>query len=150
MIAKSFNLQTTSMHREIYSAVPPAISISTRICIRIPSGRWARSLSTYFRHFDSFLGRNVPLPPKPLLHGTLQPLHRHSVPGLEQAVRYRQGVIEDRVVREIAHGKVINPVNWARMPHPGRIDPLHSQFSGKHGIRLIRQQRGIVLFENGN
>ena len=79
---------------------------------------------------------DIPLPPKPLRHGRLQPVQGHLVPGLHQPVGHRQRIVKDRVVGEVAHGKVVDPAQRARMAHPGRVYPLHRELARKHAISL--------------
>jgi hypothetical protein len=55
---------------------------------------------------------------------------------LQQPVPSRQGVVEDRIVGEVAHGKVVDPANRARVRRAGWIDSLDGDAAHKHDFTL--------------
>ncbi len=52
-------------------------------------------------------------------------IQRHPEPGLKQSVADWQSVIEDRIIGEVSHRKVVDPVQRARMPYPVGVYALH-------------------------
>jgi putative membrane protein len=55
---------------------------------------------------------------------------------LQQSVSGRKGIVEDRIVREVAHGKVVDLVNRAGVARPRCIDPFHINAPRKHASTL--------------
>jgi len=73
---------------------------------------------------------------KPFLHGSLQPIERNTRPGLKNTITGGECVVKDRIVREIAHGKVVNPVDGAGMALTGCVDTLDGKAAGEHDFNV--------------
>jgi len=61
--------------------------------------------------------------------------------GLEQSIARRKGVVEDGVIGEVAHCKVVDLRNRAGMSLARRIHSLDLQLPRKHAIRLTDADR---------
>src|SRR4051794_8125483 len=85
---------------------------------------------------QSLAGFEVALAPEPVVHGGLQAIKRDTVAGFEQALSYRQGVVEDRLIGEVAHRKVVDPADGTGMSLAVRVDPLDGKFAGKHDLTV--------------
>ena len=57
--------------------------------------------------------REVAFAPEPVLHGFLELVERHSRSDLHASVGDGQGVVENRGVGEVPHGKVVQPLEGA-------------------------------------
>jgi hypothetical protein len=56
----------------------------------------------------------------------------YAVAGFEEAVGDGQGIVEDGVVGEVAHGKTVDPLDRTRVSFPCGIDALNGESAGKH------------------
>jgi hypothetical protein len=87
-------------------------------------------------HFNPLVRFQVALAAKPVFHRRLQAIERNTVPRFQQSIAHRQRVIEDRVIREVAHGEVVDPLHRTRLPLSGRIDLQNRKSPGKHELTL--------------
>lgn len=51
----------------------------------------------------------VAFAPEPIFHGYLQTLKRHAIACFKNTIRSGQRIVEDRVVREVAHREIVYP-----------------------------------------
>lgn len=58
------------------------------------------------------------------------------MPCFEQSISRGKGVVEDRVVGEVAHGKVVDPLDGACMPLPLPVDAFNRQLAHEHASSL--------------
>ena len=89
------------------------------------------------QHFQLLTRLQVALAAKPVLHGRLKAREWHARSGFEHSVGQGQRVVEDRIVGEVAHGKVVDPANWARVPRAAHIDPLNGKPACEHPSNLM-------------
>jgi len=64
-------------------------------------------------------GPDVIFAAKPVLHAGLQAIEWNAISGLEQTIGDGKRVVEDGVVGEVAHGKVVDPADGAKMRRAG-------------------------------
>src|SRR5438270_5737499 len=69
---------------------------------------WSGSL----RDFDLVLFADVVLATEPVFHRALQLRQRHAAAHFHQPVADGDGVIEDGVIGEVAHGEAVQPFQW--------------------------------------
>ena len=81
---------------------------------------------------ESVAGREVAFAAKPVFHVALELIEGHTVTDFEEAVGNRKGVVEDGVVREVAHGEVVDPFDGAGMRYACGIDAFDDELAGKH------------------
>ena len=79
-------------------------------------------------------GFEISLATEPVFHRNPQSFQRHAETHLQQAIAHWQGVVEDGVVGEVPHGKIVDPLHRAWMPLPCRVDGFDLQFAQKHAI----------------
>jgi hypothetical protein len=87
----------------------------------------------------------VSLAPEPVLHGGLKPLERHAQAGFQQAIGDGQSVIENRVVGEIAHGEVVDPVKGTGLTLTRCVNSLDQKPADKHAFTLSDGPAGELL-----
>lgn len=58
-------------------------------------------------------GLKIAFAAEPVLHGGPELIERDTVTGFEQAIGGGESVIENGVIGEVAHGKVVDPFDWA-------------------------------------
>ena len=80
---------------------------------------------------------DVALASEPVLHGCGEPLQRDVGACFEHAVCHRQGVVEDGIVGEVAHGEVVELRDWARMRRARRINTFDTEFACEHRVGLL-------------
>jgi hypothetical protein len=78
----------------------------------------------------------VALAPEPVFHGREQAIERNAMPGFEHSVCGREGIVEDGVVGEIAHGKAVDVPDGAGMALTSSIDALDREAPRKHGFTV--------------
>ncbi len=98
--------------------------------------------------FQPLTGLEVAFAAKPLFHRGLQPVERNAVSGLENAIGGRKSVVENRIIGEIPHGKVVNLVDRAAMAFAGGIDALDGEAARKHGFTLNEEPRAARLAQS--
>lgn len=59
---------------------------------------------------------------------------------LEQSVALGQRVVEDRIVGEVAHGKIVDPSQRTGVGTPIRIDPENGEMAREHALMLQPRQ----------
>ena len=92
------------------------------------SGRLFRpsdALLAQLRDLDALVCFEVALAPKPIFHRGSQPIEGHAMSRFEEPIGARQRVIEYGVVGEVPHGKVVDPVERARVAKAFRVDSLN-------------------------
>jgi len=102
-------------------------------------------------NFQPLARLQVALAAKPVFHGRLKALERDARPGFEHSVGHRQRVIEDWIVGEVAHGKVVDPANRARVPDAAHINPLNGKPAREHPSNVMDAgRRGVHPRANPN
>ncbi len=89
-----------------------------------------------FPYLQPLIGLQIPFAPEPVFHRVSQPIEDNSMPNLQQSIAGRKRIVEDCIICEVAHGKVVDLADRARMARAGRIDPFHNDAPGKHGSTL--------------
>jgi hypothetical protein len=85
-------------------------------------------------NFKPFIGFQVAFAPKPIFHRGLQLIHWNAVSCLQNPVGNRKRVIENRIVGEIPHGKVVNLPNRACVALACGVDSVHRKSPREHGF----------------
>lgn len=85
----------------------------------------------------AFLWFQIAFSTKPVLHGGLEGADRDPVTGFEQAVGYGERIVEDCIVRKVAHGEAVEPLQGARGDDAGvsaalNIGAFYAQLPDKH------------------
>jgi len=78
----------------------------------------------------------VALTTKPIFHRTLQSFQRNTITRLQQSIAYRERIVEDCIIGEIPHGKVVYPANRAGMAPACCINARHRESAHKHLFTL--------------
>lgn len=99
------------------------------------------AVCAFFHDFKPFFRLQIAFAPKPFFHCALQPLERNAVSGLQNPVVSRKSVIENRIVREIPHGEVVDLVDRAGVALACGVDSVHTQSPRKHGSTLERRAK---------
>jgi len=70
------------------------------------------------------------------------------MPRFKQSIGGGQRVVKNRIVGEVAHGKIIDPANRARMLNAGSIDTLDRDTAHKHSstVMELRLPRGMQFY----
>ncbi len=77
-------------------------------------GRFSAGLgSGEFGEGEVFVGLEVAFAAEPVFHGEVEAVEGDAVARFEEAVGDGEGVVEDGVVGEVAHGEVVDPVQRA-------------------------------------
>jgi len=90
-----------------------------------------------------FAGLEVAFAAEPVFHGGEEAVEGDVVSGFEEAVGEGEGVVENSVVGEVAHGEVVDPVQRAGGFCPVRGEAMDRKFTGEHvstvehGWRLV-------------
>ena len=92
-------------------------------------------------NFKPVIRLQVAFASEPVFHGRLQAIERYAIACFENAVGSRKGVIEERIVREVAHGEVIDPRDGARVVLARSINAHHRKSPHKHVSNLPRSTR---------
>jgi hypothetical protein len=82
---------------------------------------------------ELFLFLEVGLAVEPVLHGGGEAVEGDAVADFEESVGDGEGVVEDGVVGEIAHGEVVEPVDGAGLGDGGFKEVFDGDFALKHG-----------------
>ena len=77
-----------------------------------------------FRDAEMVFGREVIFAAEPGFHVGQELIQRNAVADFKKAVGDGEGVVEDSVVREVAHGEVVDPLDGAGVGKAGGIDAL--------------------------
>jgi hypothetical protein len=93
-------------------------------------------LIVQFQHGKAFFWLEVALAAKPIFHRGLKAIERNAAASFEQAVGGGERVIKDCVVGEVAHGEVIDPMDWAQVMGAGGIDSLDGETARKHATTV--------------
>src|SRR5262245_19698290 len=72
-----------------------------------------RRSNPFLLHYQSRFFRQIALSAKPVFHGLPQAVEGHARTNLHHAVGGGQGIVKDRVVREVAHGEIVEPFHGA-------------------------------------
>src|SRR5271166_6033108 len=91
----------------------------------------------HLHHFQPLVRLQVALATKPVFHGRLKAFEGHVRPGFEHSVGHGQRVVEDRIVGEVAHGKIVDPANRAGVPGAARVDPLNGKPAREHAFNVM-------------
>jgi hypothetical protein len=89
-----------------------------------------------FYDFEALAGLEVAFAAKPVVHGSVEAVDGDAMAGFEQAVGDGEGVVEDGVGSEVAHGKAVDVAQRAGMALARRVDALDGQAAGEHGNRV--------------
>ena len=81
-------------------------------------------------------GGEVSLAAEPVFHGGLQARERDAVSALEQPVGDGEGVVEDGLVGEVTHGKIVDPAQRAGMTAAFGIKALDGELAREHGFNV--------------
>ena len=73
---------------------------------------------------------------KPVFHRGLQAVERDFVADFEQTVSGGEGVVEDRVIGEVAHGEAVDVADGAGVALARGIDALDEEAAGEHGLTV--------------
>ncbi len=77
-------------------------------------------------------GGEVGFAAEPVLHGDGEAVEGDAGTGFEEAVSDWQGVVEDRVVGEVAHGEVVQLGDGTTVRDAGGVDAFDGEFAGEH------------------
>jgi hypothetical protein len=80
-----------------------------------------------------FVFLEVTLAVEPILHGGGEAVERDSIADFESAVGEGKGVVEDGVVGEVAHGKVVEPLDGTGLGGGGFGEEFDGDFALEHG-----------------
>src|SRR6185312_7675499 len=83
-------------------------------CSKSPRGGLKSASGNLFQQEQGSL-RQVAFSLKPILHRGSQGFERDTRTDLHQSVAEREGVVECGIIREIAHGKAVEPLQRARL-----------------------------------
>jgi hypothetical protein len=78
-------------------------------------------------------GSDVIFATEPGFHVGLELVEGDAVAGFEEAVGDREGVVEDGVVGEVAHGEVVDPLDGTGVRRACGVDALNGELAGEHG-----------------
>ena len=81
-------------------------------------------------------GGEVGFAAKPVFHGRGEAVEGDARAGLEQAVGDGEGVVEDRVVGEVAHGEVVELRDGAGLGLAGGVDAGDGEGSKVHSCKV--------------
>jgi hypothetical protein len=95
----------------------------------------------WLRDAELVVRREVAFAAKPVLHFDAELIEGDAIADFEKAIGDRQGVVEDGVVGEVPHGKVIDPLDGAWMGCSSRVDAFDGEFAEKH-FEAFRQRAG--------
>lgn len=87
-----------------------------------------------------FSGFEVAFAAKPVFHGGLEAVEGDVVAGFEQAIGDGEGVVKDGVVGEVAHGKIVDPVERAGSFGTVGGEAMDGNFAHEHASTLVHGQ----------
>jgi hypothetical protein len=90
--------------------------------------------SIILANLKPFIRFQVAFAPKPIFHRSLQLIQRNAISRLQNPVCNRKSVIENSIVGEVPHGKVVNLSDRAGVARAGGVDSDHRQSPRKHGF----------------
>lgn len=109
------------------------LSHDSRMSKRIDDSSLCRNLL----NCESLAGFEVAFAAEPVFHGGLKTGKWDAVPHFEQAVSRWKRIVKDRIIGEIAHGKVVDPVDGARGERSRGVNPLDGEHTRKHALSVI-------------
>ena len=86
---------------------------------------------------EGFVGFDISLAAEPIEHGGVEAVEWDAVAGFEEAVGDGEGVIEEGVIGEVAHGEVVDPGDGAGVAHALGVDALNKDAPEEHDFNLI-------------
>jgi hypothetical protein len=72
---------------------------------------------------------------EPVLHGELEFVQGDAVAGFEEAVGSGEGIVEDGIIGEVAHGEVVDPVDRTQVRLAFGVDAFDTELPDEHGGR---------------
>src|SRR4051794_32864396 len=96
------------------------------------------SLPLEFHDFEHVVGLQVAFAAEPVFHRCLQPVEWNTVARLKHSIGYRQRVIEDGVIGEVAHGEVVDPADRTNMALTRSINAHYRESPHEHASNLSR------------
>ena len=86
-----------------------------------------------FRDFQAFPWLEIAFAPEPIFHGGLETVEGYAVADLKERIGDGKRVVEDGVVGEVAHGKVIDLADGTGVTFAGGVDAVNGEAAGEHG-----------------
>ena len=96
-----------------------------------------------FGDFQAFPWLEIAFAPEPIFHGGLEPVEGDAVAGFEKAIGDGEGVVEDGVVGEVAHGEVVDLADGAGVALAGGVDAVDGEAAGEHGSTVKDGDGGV-------
>ena len=115
------------------------------------SGSWRHGSGRgEFSDLETFPCLELAFTPKPVLHSGLEAVEGDAVPSFQQSINNRKRVVEDRIVRKVAHSKVVDPVDRAGMALACGVDALDGESADEHGSTLTDAWDWTSLLDQAN